>query len=341
MALLPSVLQVPCRRLLGARIGAGSRIGFGTILRARKIDIGASVRIGPFSYLSGDTVLIGDDSRVRPLSIIRAFAIQLGNDVHIAPTAIVAGRMNPECRICIGDHSRIFPFCWLEPGEGIVIGRHVGIGGHGLIFTHGAWPDYLKGGPVSYGPVVIEDDVWLPWRVFVMPNVTIGTRAIIGAGAVVTRSVPAGALAAGAPAKVIRDVAYEPLSDQERLLRATEIVRGFVAGSVKAGIVTAPVDSDAAGRTAKAIVLEGEGVLQPGDMVFAVNRYVTAEERSTWLDAGVSLVDYRAETAWLVSDDKRQIAFIEYLRNYGIRVSVRRCYRREARRPNTDPGSRA
>lgn len=51
--------------------------------------------------------------------------------------------------------------------------------------------------------VVIGDDVWLGARVMVMPGVTIGDGAIIAAGAVVTKDIPAFAIAAGVPAKVV------------------------------------------------------------------------------------------------------------------------------------------
>jgi maltose O-acetyltransferase len=53
-------------------------------------------------------------------------------------------------------------------------------------------------------PVIIEDDVWIGARAIVLPGVQIGRSSIIGAGAVVTKSVPAFSLAAGNPARVVR-----------------------------------------------------------------------------------------------------------------------------------------
>ena len=54
-------------------------------------------------------------------------------------------------------------------------------------------------------PIVIEDNVWIGMNVTILKGVHIGTGAVIAAGAVVTKDVPAGCLAAGVPAKVIRE----------------------------------------------------------------------------------------------------------------------------------------
>ncbi len=60
----------------------------------------------------------------------------------------------------------------------------------------------------EYGkPVEIGSDVWIGGGAIILPGVRIGARAVIGAGSVVPRDVPAGTFAAGNPCRVIRDVA--------------------------------------------------------------------------------------------------------------------------------------
>ena len=55
-------------------------------------------------------------------------------------------------------------------------------------------------------PVTIGSDVWLGGGAIVCPGMTIGSRAVIGAGSVVTRDVPEGMVAAGNPCRVLRPV---------------------------------------------------------------------------------------------------------------------------------------
>ncbi|RDH43885.1 sugar O-acetyltransferase [Zooshikella ganghwensis] len=64
-----------------------------------------------------------------------------------------------------------------------------------------------------YGkPIVIEDDVWLGGGVIVCPGVKIGQGSVIGAGAVVTQSIPEGVLAAGNPCRIIRSLTEEEMN---------------------------------------------------------------------------------------------------------------------------------
>ncbi|NNU43108.1 hypothetical protein HK415_07980 [Ramlibacter sp. B156] len=57
----------------------------------------------------------------------------------------------------------------------------------------------------EYGkPVTIGSDVWIGGGAIILPGVQVGDRAVIGAGSVVSRDIPAGVLAAGNPCRVIR-----------------------------------------------------------------------------------------------------------------------------------------
>jgi acetyltransferase-like isoleucine patch superfamily enzyme len=83
---------------------------------------------------------------------------------------------------------------------GISIGDRVLIGSHAAItsVTH----DYERADlPPTNKPVVIEDDVWIGTHAVIMPGVTIGKGAIVGANSVVTRDVEPYAIVIGSPAR--------------------------------------------------------------------------------------------------------------------------------------------
>src|SRR5579864_225080 len=63
-------------------------------------------------------------------------------------------------------------------------------------------------GFTSRGPTRIEDNVWCGANVVVISGVTIGRRSVIGANSVVTTDIPAFSVAAGAPARVLRQIVY-------------------------------------------------------------------------------------------------------------------------------------
>ena len=62
----------------------------------------------------------------------------------------------------------------------------------------------MRGEKEAGKPIVIGDHCWLGGGVIVCPGVTIGDRAVVGAGSVVTRDIPADSVAAGNPARIIR-----------------------------------------------------------------------------------------------------------------------------------------
>jgi acetyltransferase-like isoleucine patch superfamily enzyme len=63
----------------------------------------------------------------------------------------------------------------------------------------------LEGNPYKFSDVEIKDNVWIPWNVTILPSVTIEKDVIVGAGSVVTKSLPRAVFAAGVPAKIIKE----------------------------------------------------------------------------------------------------------------------------------------
>ena len=129
---------------------------------------------------------------------------EIGEGLFIGSQAFVQGRFDGHCRI--GDGVWIGPQSYLDARD-LVLGDHVGWGPGAKVLgsTH-------TGEPVDV-PIIQTDLVIKPVRVddwadigtgaVLLPGVTIGRGAIVGAGAVVTRDVPPFAKVAGVPAKVI------------------------------------------------------------------------------------------------------------------------------------------
>jgi maltose O-acetyltransferase len=75
-----------------------------------------------------------------------------------------------------------------------------------LTATHPIDPEPRRIGWESAKPITLGDNVWLSGGVIVCPGVTIGDDTVVGAGAVVARDLPAGVVAAGVPARVLRGI---------------------------------------------------------------------------------------------------------------------------------------
>ncbi|MFE7589214.1 CatB-related O-acetyltransferase [Kitasatospora sp. NPDC057512] len=121
----------------------------------------------------------------------------------------------------------------------------------------GAWAEHLDliTGLPGRGDTVVGHDVWLGYRVTVMPGVRIGHGAIVAAGSVVTSDIPDYAVAGGNPAKVIR-LRYDE-ADIARLLdlawwhwpaeHLTRHLRTVMSGTVEELAAAAPTAPDAPG----------------------------------------------------------------------------------------------
>jgi acetyltransferase-like isoleucine patch superfamily enzyme len=204
IGLLPSSLKIAYYRRKGAEIGEGVSIGPLAILDCKKIVIGDHVDIGMACIIRANEFRIGKYSKLGMLVIIDTHKVTIGEEVTIQEQVYIGGLKTDKSTIEIGDLSMIFAQSVINPTHPIKIGKRVGIGGSNFLFTHGTWQPILDGFPVAFGPITIEDGVWFPWRVFVLPNVHIGKEATIGAGSVINRDIPARSLAAGVPAKVLR-----------------------------------------------------------------------------------------------------------------------------------------
>jgi acetyltransferase-like isoleucine patch superfamily enzyme len=133
--------------------------------------------------------------------------IEIGDRVRF-DARIVPTQLSTE----VGGKLSIGTRTYLNYGASIGVQQEVAIGadcliGQYVIIMDSDYHDLVtRAAPGPVAPVVIEDNVWLGARVVVLKGVRIGRGSAIGAGSVVTRDIPSGRLAAGVPARVIREL---------------------------------------------------------------------------------------------------------------------------------------
>ncbi|MFN2195290.1 MAG: sugar O-acetyltransferase [Anaerolineales bacterium] len=135
-------------------------------------------------------------------AVLQQLLGQLGaNSIIESPFYCVYGR-----NISLGDYVYLNFLCTILDCNEVRIGNHVMIGPSVQIYTAA---HHLLAEPRNQGwevakPVVIEDNVWIGGSAILLPGVRVGLNAVVGAGAVVSRDVPANTVVAGNPARVIR-----------------------------------------------------------------------------------------------------------------------------------------
>ncbi len=137
-------------------------------------------------------------------AILRKFLKSIGEEVHFEPNFRCEFGFN----ITIGNHFYANFDCIMLDANTITIGDHVLIGPRVGLYTanHAIDAGERIAGGCYARPIVIGDGVWVGGNVDIMGGVTIGENSIIGAGSVVTKSIPPNVIAAGTPCRVIREI---------------------------------------------------------------------------------------------------------------------------------------
>ena len=187
------VLRRPLFRTLLGKVGSNVVFGRNIVLRhPQKICLGNNVIIEDNSVLDAK----GKDNK----------GIFIGDNVMIGRNSVLSCK---DGDLIIGKNTNIAMNCFIQSAKNVNIGKNVLIAAYCYIIGGGdhaisrtdipiiAQEQIVKG-------ITIEDNVWLGAGVRVQDGITIGRDSIIGAGAVVTKSIPEFSIAVGVPAKVIR-----------------------------------------------------------------------------------------------------------------------------------------
>ncbi len=185
-------------------------------------------RIWKYQALSTCSRVAGSPIRRQPLLLMGPGQITIGRGVEFGwPTSegfhtgyCHVEACTPESIIEIGDKAEINNNAFIKSeGPGIVIGAHALLGSRVVIYDsdfHELDPRRRRGGTPATGRVQLGENVFIGDRVMILKGVTIGADSVIGAGSVVTSSIPGGVIAVGNPARVVRELD----GSREPLLRA-------------------------------------------------------------------------------------------------------------------------
>lgn len=178
-------------------------------IRVAELGIGCQIEPGVSLQYPGN-LRIGAGCRIARNVVLRANTainpgVSLGENVSVLENGLIGAN---EGHVTIGARSWFGPGCLIYGNGGVEIGADVLVAAHTAINTvshHASRCDVAINSQGTYcAPVVIGDDVWIGLNVCVLQGVHIGRGAIIGAGSVVTKDIPAWTVALGTPARAVR-----------------------------------------------------------------------------------------------------------------------------------------
>lgn len=154
---------------------------------------------------------------IRRWYLRKVLGIKIGSETYIGMNCFIVGNS-----IEIGNNTVINRGTYLDGRVPLKIGSNVNISNYSYFQTNSHDPQTADFHGV-WEPVVVEDNVWVGAHAIVLTGVTLGEGCVIGAGAVVTKNIPAYTIAVGCPAKVIKkrnkDLRYKtkffPLFDSD------------------------------------------------------------------------------------------------------------------------------
>jgi galactoside O-acetyltransferase len=144
-----------------------------------------------------------DETEKRSLLLKQLFG-SIGENVWVEPPIRMAYGSNTTVgsNVYINFNLTIIDDYKVTIGSNVMFGPNVTI----AVTNHPVHPDLRREGEMYALPVVIEDDVWIGSGAIILPGVTIGKGCVIGAGAIVTKDIPANVIAVGNPCRVLREI---------------------------------------------------------------------------------------------------------------------------------------
>jgi acetyltransferase-like isoleucine patch superfamily enzyme len=250
-------------------LGDGAMVGVGCDLRSARLELGPAAQVGDGSrWLVADRARLGSGTVIDAGAEVTCREFLAGDGTYVGPRLRVGAGASMEERsaVTIGHRCQIAPDVLINPTEPVVIGDEVGISAQVAIWTHG----YHAGHPVrdgheaAFAGAEVASGAWLGFRVTLLPGVRVGEGTIVAATATVTRSLPAGVLAAGVPATVRRHLEPSAMSEEQRGQAVAALAAGWLQRLQFKGLTVEPGPGPARWTVSQA-ALSWQVALRDGD----------------------------------------------------------------------------
>lgn len=157
--------------------------------------------------------ILVDDNKTLKISKTKIVIKGSNNTLHIKNGVKINGSfieiVGENCQIIIGKNSIIGDGCYLSAKENSItlkIGDDCMLSRNAKLMTSDGHPIYQNAQIInSAKDITLEDKVWLADDVIILKGVEVGSGSVIGIGSVVTKSIPSNSIAAGNPAKVVKN----------------------------------------------------------------------------------------------------------------------------------------
>jgi acetyltransferase-like isoleucine patch superfamily enzyme len=137
--------------------------------------------------------------------VLKRMSARCGHRVYIGPNVTI----RYWDRLHIGSNCSIHSYTWIDAFGGVEIGNSVSIAhGTSIVSSNHTWTQTdipIRDNVVTGHAVHISDDIWIGCGCRILAGVQLGSRTVVAAGAVVTRSFPGNAVIGGVPATVIKE----------------------------------------------------------------------------------------------------------------------------------------
>lgn len=148
-----------------------------------------------------------------PEQIVKIFSKLTGKNIDKSFRLFPPFHTDCGKNITLGKNVFINSGCKFQDQGGITIGDGCLIGHNVIITTLNHLTEPSRRHSLQPKPVKIGKNVWLGANVTIIPGVTIGDNAIIGAGSIVVKDIPANTIAVGTPCKIIKHIESEEKND--------------------------------------------------------------------------------------------------------------------------------